>query len=1391
MRKPACVLVALLATFAAPAAAHAALVWSAPQTVSIAEQNGDEPNVAFDAAGNATAVWRENDGTHSVVRVATAAPGGFFTVASAPLSATGGVVASPQIAVAPDGSATALWMQQFQASPARYAAESSSRAAGSSTWSTPVNLTSLVTNATSLQVAMDASGNTLVAWALEDDLSDPGFGIPALQTRFRPKGGQFGGPLTVYQAGTTNTDEGLIGDVKLAFDEQGDALLAWDGRASSNNQDRFSTDIRASVRPAGGVFQTQQLLAQRGGEQETDLAAIAMHNGASIVAWNRSDGGQNEGDAESSYRPTPTGAWQARQIVAGSITTPGTPAFLSSLRFDSSGNALAALNVTNATPGQVALLGAGQSMFGTPTPALQPGIAPFGMNLGVDPAGTFTMAFHATTGTTDRVYVTSRTPGTGAWDAPQLGFPTETAPVLAVAPTGNAVAVWVASDGSNDAVQLSVGTIAPPPSPTPTPTPVPPPQPEPPVPSAIQLARPLTSEQATIATVAVSGDTTRLEWKIGSSGPTITGGVSGGVLQRSIRFRAPRGQFAVKVTAFGPGGSKSFSRTFSGPRQPTDSAAEKVLPHLEDAVYATGSQDVLTGKSSACGSVTIYAGTGHTLLGCFKPIDELTGIPSADRGVLVSLASALRLDPSDYAVMARAVELTDGYVANSAVYIDGTWPVLPKGGAAIVSFPQAHALTSANASLLVGGMSVGATPSGFNLTLDTSPGPISLGSIPPPAGNSGVGGFPFAGDFAVSLNPGTAVIRTTVRVSSAVQIAGNPIQAPVTLTATPFAINAPDGLTIGPYNVDFGLLALHGFVIRYSKASNTWSGQASACIFTDECIDMQPPDGGLVFQNGNLIKAAASFDYGDPGKPLAPGVFLENIGAGFGFNPTRLFGHARIGVGEFVKVDGRMVVAAPSSAAPYYLQRNEAGDAFPASYYTTPLTRPLIAMSADAILSLPVIGDTTLAGGYLLYEFPGFISVGGQANLNVLGIINYSGSVAGQYDVLKQAYNLHGDIRACLAAVHGICAGAVANFSRGPALQGGAGGCLKVGPVNIGGGVQWVHPYSPIIWPIDGCKWSRFKIDINPARAAEAGSPPSYPVTIKKGAPGEAVKLTGAADSPSVTITGPGGVSLSSTDKGIDYTPDGHLRIIRYDGTGGHFTTVGFDGATPGAYRIALQPGSAAVTQYASATNPPDAKVSGRVTGTGPKRVLHYDVLSRPDQTVQFSDVSGKDARVIGTITRGGSGTIRFNAAPGKKPRAIVAQFTLNDLAAETKTVTHYTPPPPTLPAPAHLALRRSKKSSKLTVTWRSVRDAVTYQLAVTTSDGRQRFVTTKRLRSVVNGITTTLSGRVTVRAVAPLREGKLAKATLKRAAPVKRAYQRLPKCTVQKAKKKTKLVCS
>jgi hypothetical protein len=1384
------VLIACVA-LVAPAVADATLTWTAaPQTLSTGEFNASQPQVAFDAQGNVTMVWVESDGTHSSIHVATGPPGAYLNVQPTPISSATAQAVDPQIAVAPNGSATVVWEQVQQASPPRYDVYRSDRPAGG-TFGAAQNMTATTSESVAgANVAMDAAGDTLIAWVDGNDFLDSTYVAPNLQTMFRPAGGTFTAPLPRYATtGPDAFDEGIIADVAVKFDAQGNALIAWDGNAQSSNQDRFSHQIHAIVRDANGTYEAAQLVAHETSlfEQEIDLGPVAISNGTALVSWVRQD--VSYAGAQVAERPAGSSTWTPDQTLAGeAVSNSFHFGDIGGLAFDPSGNALAATNGFTAvgTGSELSFKPAAGTSFGPPVATSAAGVSTSDDRVGIDATGAAVVTHAQTVGADPHTFAASRTPGAaGTLDAFQdLGPFTETfgsPTVLGVAPAGNTIAASILQ-GANDALQIVAGATPTPGAPVVPPPSVPPPQPEPPVPSAIQLARPMATGDATVVTVSVTGDIDRLVWSVPGNSSAV-GRVVGGVLQRSVRFRAPHGAFGVKVTAIGPGGSKTFSRSFSGPREPSDDVGQKLLQHVHDAVVATGTETVLTGTSARCGPVTIDAGD-HELSGCFKPAQELENIPFAQRGVLVPLAAALKADVSNAAVMRRAVELTDGYVASGTVLLDGTWPVVPSGGASIVAYLQADALTSSNASLTVGGIGVGGTSSGFNLHLDTSPGPISLGSIPPPPGNHGIGGFPFAGDFTVSLQKTFATIRTTIRLGDDITFHGVPIQAPVTLTASPSAISVPPGLSVGPYNADFGVLPLQRFIASYQPATDSWVAQASACLL-DQCIDLIPPGGEIDFAGGKLVRASATHTYDPPGKPLAPGVFLENIGAGFGLDPSRLFGHGRIGIGQFVKVDGHIVYAAPSTAAPYFLRHDEVGDSFPPAYYKMALTRPLIAMGADVILTLPVIGDTTLGGGYLLYEFPGFISVGGSASLNVLGIITYSGSVSGQYDVLKQAYNLHGDIRACLAAVHGICAGSVANFSRGPNLQGGAGGCLKVGPVNIGGGVQWSHPQTPIIWPLDGCKWSRFKIDINPSRSLRAAGgtgPSSYSVTVKAGAPSQAMRLDAAAEAPRVTVTGPGGQSLSSTDAGLDYSSGGKLRIVRYDGIEEHFTTVGFEHAAPGKYTIALQPLSAPVTAVSTAADPAAATVSGRVTGQGTKRMLHYSVVSRPDQTVAFSDVSAGDSHVIGTINGGGRGTIAFTAAPGRSARKIVAQFSLNGLAAETKTVTRFTPVSAALGAPRRLTVRRGKPN-KLAISWAAVPDAVSYELAVTTSSGRQVFSATKRHSARVSGIDPSVSGKVTIRAVAPLRQGRLAQRTFKRAAAAKRRFHRLPKCKVAKKK--------
>ncbi|MEA2480953.1 MAG: hypothetical protein QOJ07_2875, partial [Thermoleophilaceae bacterium] len=1356
MRRASAILAATaLCVLGVPAAAQASLQWSTdPQPISATQSNAAVPAVGFDGEGNGIAVWRQDESPVSRIRVEFRPKNNYFTISNPPLYlSTPGVNAyDPHIAVAADGTAVAVWIEAQPTGTRRYDVMASERPAGGQ-FGAPTNLTPEAESAQLPTVNLEPNGDALITWVRANDTLDNDRPAPRLQFSSHVKGQPFGGSANLYTSPTPPANgsiQPIIDRASVAIDAQGNALVAWGANDNSFNQDRDLAAIHARQRPLGSYFRPDTVVATRGSQRAISSPRTALSNGNQWVAWSIEGFAGPRGTAQASYRAVNTGTWSTPQDLAGPLAD-GNDAGVASLTTDPSGNVLAVLGVTTNYVSSVktAFAPAGSGTFEAPAPFATSATDAQVRGVGTDATGNVTAVYTLPDG---HIYAVTRTPGeAGTYDTPHdLGTPGANL-VLGVAPPGNAILLWTTSNGENDILQAYFGELPPAPGePAPPPLPPPPPPPAPPVPSAIQTARPFAAGKAAVLTVAVSGDVTRLEWTLGSNESPIVAGVVDGKLQNSIRLRLHSGKISVK--AIGPGGATTFSRSFSTPGEPNDANAKKVRDGIKASaprVVAVGDADALTGKS-ACGPVTVYA-SNETLSGCFRPADTLADIPSAERGVLQPLASALKLTQSDAPLMSRAVELTDGYVATGRVIVNGVWPVEPAGAAKVVGFPQAEALVSSNAAFRVADRLL--KPSGgFNLHLNPSSPDIPLGTLSPLAGFQNIGDFPTVGGWTITLNSGgNAIIDTTLRLPSFISRNGVPVQTPLRMYATPTTLNV-GGVSIGPTNVNFGIIPVNGFKLSYDQGANRWTGQGTACIFnTGACLDMAPPGGGIEITGGQLTRAAVSHDYGSPGKPLVPGVFLENIGVGFGLDPSRLFGSARIGIGPFIKVDGRMVYAFPSTASPYFLRRDEVGDAFPPDYYKTPITRPMIAAGADEYLTLPVIGDTKLANGYLLYELPGFIAFGGGASLNVLGVIRYSGNINGQYDVVKQQYNLHGDINACLIAVDDdLCAGSVANMSRGPNLEGGAGGCLNLGPVSVGGGVQWARK-KPFIWPLDGCKWSRFKIDIKPSRvvAAQAGGGSSgYTVDVKKGDASKAIQVDGSGGAPALRVTGPSG-TLDSTDKGLDYTADGSIRIMRTKNSDEPFSVVGLQNPKPGTYTIEALPGSAPIAGVSEASDPKNARVSGKVTGKGPKRVLQYNVMARPDQKVTFYDTAPNgNSKPIKTISGGGRGKITFTPAPGKTLRKIVAKFELNGMAAEERTVTSFRPPSPVLPPAKGLRVRRAKGSA-LAISWRGVSGARTYEVAITASTGMQVFRTTKARGLVVKGIKTSVAGTVTVRAVA------------------------------------------
>jgi hypothetical protein len=248
-----------------------------------------------------------------------------------------------------------------------------------------------------------------------------------------------------------------------------------------------------------------------------------------------------------------------------------------------------------------------------------------------------------------------------------------------------------------------------------------------------------------------------------------------------------------------------------------------------------------------------------------------------------------------------------------------------------------------------------------------------------------------------------------------------------------------------------------------------------------------------------------------------------------------------------------------------------------------------------------------------------------------------------------------------------------------------------------------------------------------------------------------------------VRVTGPGGQSLDSNADGFDVSPGGKIRIMRIADPDANFTVVGLQNARPGTYTVSLLPGSVPITGISRASDPPAAKAIGKVTGSGAQRVLHYDVKRRPDQTVTFYDIAqGGSGKTIGKPIAGGRGSLHFTPSPGRGLHSVFARFELNGRPAEQLRIARFKPPSPLLARPGGLQVKRAKSGS-LSVSWKAVPGATRYEIVVTKSLGGQRLLTTRGRRVTVGGIPKTVSGRVSVRAVAKLREGATAQKPFRR----------------------------
>jgi hypothetical protein len=269
------------------------------------------PQIAFDADGNAMAVWAQYDGVPLSIYANRYTSGWGWGTAAVIESGTGDAILFPQIAIDSDGNAMAVWVQDDGAHNSIYA----NHYTPGGGWGTAALIESGTGGALFPQIAFDADGNALVVWRQYD-----GSHNSIYANRYISGGGW--GSATLIESGTGDAD-----NPQIAFDPDGNAIAVWvqnDGAHKSIYANRYTS--------GGGWGSATVIESDTGDAYEPQIAING--DGNAIAVWHQNDGSHNSIYAN---RYTPGGGWGTAALIENGTGNADNP----QIAFDPDGNAIA------------------------------------------------------------------------------------------------------------------------------------------------------------------------------------------------------------------------------------------------------------------------------------------------------------------------------------------------------------------------------------------------------------------------------------------------------------------------------------------------------------------------------------------------------------------------------------------------------------------------------------------------------------------------------------------------------------------------------------------------------------------------------------------------------------------------------------------------------------------------------------------------------------------------------------------------------------------------------------------------------------------------------------------------------------------------------------------
>ena len=250
--------------------------WTSPVDIGEVDLGAaPEPWIAVDWEGRVTAVWKDD----GVIQTAFRPFAGSWET-PVPLSGEESFV--PQAAMDARGDTTVVWMH-FDGS--HYVVESAYRPEGGA-WESPTLVSEPGEEGGNPHVALDASGDSLVAWRGEDG------GEEFVRAAYRPVGGSWGAAASVSNEGEA------VQSVRDAVDPDGNAIVAWAGNTGEEGGHEI---VHAAFKPVGGEWEAPAELSAGGGNSFPSDVVFDTGGNAALV-WQRWDGTSNV--VQASYRPT-------------------------------------------------------------------------------------------------------------------------------------------------------------------------------------------------------------------------------------------------------------------------------------------------------------------------------------------------------------------------------------------------------------------------------------------------------------------------------------------------------------------------------------------------------------------------------------------------------------------------------------------------------------------------------------------------------------------------------------------------------------------------------------------------------------------------------------------------------------------------------------------------------------------------------------------------------------------------------------------------------------------------------------------------------------------------------------------------------------------------------